>query len=59
MLRKNEYCQKEHQKKVNRTDQQNSLEEAGQIYDDLEERPGYQTLGEISKPSMYDTLTLK
>lgn len=59
MLRKNEYCQKGHQKKENKTDQPNSSEEPGQIYDDLEEMPDYQQLGEISKPSTYDTLTLK
>ena len=59
MLRKNENCRKRHQKKGNRRDQPNSSEEPGQMYDDLEERPDYQQLGEISKPSTYDTLTLK
>ena len=53
MLRK----KRQHQRKETRADNPNSPHEPGPLYDDMEESPGYQELGEVSKPSTYDTLT--
>ena len=53
MLRK----KRQHQRKETKADNPNSPHEPGPLYDDMEERPGYQELGEVSKPSTYDTLT--
>ena len=43
--------------KETKADNPNSPHEPGPLYDDMEESPGYQELGEVSKPSTYDTLT--
>ena len=53
MLRK----KRQHQMKETKADNPNSPHEPGPLYDDMEESPGYQELGEVSKPSTYDTLT--
>ena len=53
MLRK----KRQHQRKETKADNPNSPHEPGPLYDDMEESPGYQELGEVSKPSTYDTLT--
>ena len=53
MLRK----KRQHQRKETKADNPNSPHEPGPLYDDMEESPGYQELGEVSKPSTYDKLT--
>ncbi|XP_078328648.1 uncharacterized protein LOC111114999 isoform X1 [Crassostrea virginica] len=53
MLRK----KRQHQRKETKADNPNSPHEPEPLYDDIEESPGYQELGEVSKPSTYDTLT--
>ena len=53
MLRK----KRQHQGKETKADNPNSPHEPGPLYDDMEESPGYQELGEVSNPSTYDTLT--
>ncbi|XP_078328879.1 uncharacterized protein LOC111114998 isoform X3 [Crassostrea virginica] len=53
MLRK----KRQHKRKETKADNPNSPHEPGPLYDDMEESPGYQELGEVSKPSTYDTLT--
>nr|XP_022307811.1 scavenger receptor class F member 2-like [Crassostrea virginica] len=53
MLRK----KRQHQRKETRADNPNSPQEPGPLYDDMEESPGYQELGEVSKPSTYEKLT--
>ena len=55
MLRKKQ--RQKHQKKETKADNPNSPQDPGQLYNDMEENPGYQELGEVSKPSTYDTLT--